>query len=169
MGRPPVIQPNGQLAIFSTISDDFTWTNMSEVDFLGVCIAFEGIGLENALKSLQAVKNRDIRLSGEPFLFDDAIQTIHNVHGKRKAEATRKRLSKPTALENYGLEISVRDKTEKPPLPDVKTAKLLKLVNLIATATPFFSETVVNDITWSDAFDALETVLSEVTAEIGND
>ena len=84
-----VKQPNGLLARFSDIVDDFTHMNMTEAEALEVCREYLGI-LEAQKKVLAGVEDwkpwtNGVKGSGLD-RWNDSIKTISNIHGKDAAE-----------------------------------------------------------------------------------
>ena len=84
-----VKQPNGLLARFSDIVDDFTHMNMSEAEALEVCREYLGI-VEAEKKVLAGVQDwkpwtNGVLGSGLD-RWNESIKTIKSVHGKKAAE-----------------------------------------------------------------------------------
>jgi hypothetical protein len=86
MGNRAIKQPNGLYARFSEIVDDFTHVNCSREE-LWAFYRDEG-GVECANGKLQRADEHANR-------FDEAIDVIKRIHGKKLAEERRKEFSEP--------------------------------------------------------------------------
>ena len=84
MGWRLVRQPNGLLAMFSDIVDDFTAYDMTDEEAFIECRDKGGVDV--ARQKIQ-------RANEHPERFDDEIETIELIHGKAEAEKRRKELS----------------------------------------------------------------------------
>lgn len=71
-----VVQPNGLLARFSTIVDDFTDYNMTTYEAEQVAIYDYNCGQRTALEKIQNAKNN-------PNRWAEALQIIEDIHGKQ--------------------------------------------------------------------------------------
>lgn len=84
-----VKQPNGLLARFSDIVDDFTHINMTEAEALEVCREYLGIveAQKKVLAGVQDWKPWTNSIFGDGLSrWNDSIARIKNVHGKKAAE-----------------------------------------------------------------------------------
>ena len=84
-----VKQPNGLLARFSDIVDDFTHQNMTEAEALEICREYLGI-VESEKKVLAGVQDwkpwtNGVLGSGLD-RWNESIETIKSVHGQKTAE-----------------------------------------------------------------------------------
>ena len=94
MGWRLVKQPNGLYARFSEIVDDFTDYDMDRQEAFETCRDLAGVNVANQ-KIDSADKELDDRdQPREPlYRFNDCIETIGIVHGKKEAAERRKQLS----------------------------------------------------------------------------
>lgn len=81
-----VKQPNGLLARFSDIVDDFTHLNMTENEAIQVCMTEHGMSEEAAKAKVRGgVEDWRPWTQGTPGTghdrWDDAIETIKDIHG----------------------------------------------------------------------------------------
>jgi len=81
-----VKQPNNKLARFSDIVDDFTDFNLSEEDAIEMCIKEYSMNIKDAKEKVK-------RGMDSPQRWDDEIETINAVHGKKRAQAVVSDLS----------------------------------------------------------------------------
>lgn len=81
-----VRQPNGKLAVFSEVVDQFVAYDMSDDQALGYYIT----------QILPEAREKINRADNQPSRFDEAIETIHAVHGHEAADKARKTLSEPS-------------------------------------------------------------------------
>lgn len=89
-----VVQPNGMLARFSDISDDFTEYDMTEGEAIELCTSR---GMQ-----LAAAKRKVTRAFQNPERFDQEIEAIRFTHGEKEAE-----------LRNAELRITAKDRQER--------------------------------------------------------
>ena len=87
-----VKQPNGKLARFSDIVDDFTAMNMTESEIYSLCRTH--LGIKDAERKVQAGledwKPWTIAIKGNGLeRWEDCLGTIEIVHGKKIAEERR--------------------------------------------------------------------------------
>lgn len=96
MGWRIVLQPNGRLARFSDVVDDFTHFDLSEWEAVGVCIDSQ-CSPDEARSEVERGKKDEpvpglIEDDGEPLLrWRDALHTVAVVHGYQVA-ADRERI-----------------------------------------------------------------------------
>ena len=84
-----VKQPNGLLARFSDIVDDFTHMNMTEAEAFEVCREYLGVeeAKRKVLAGVQDWKPWTNSVFGDGLSrWNDCIASIKNVHGKKAAE-----------------------------------------------------------------------------------
>lgn len=98
MGWRIVRQPNGLLARFSDIVDDFTHTDMTADEAMTICR--EQLGIDEAAHKVDAgVRDfvpwtTDVPGSGHD-RWDDCIESIRLIHGDEEAKNTIAVLSRP--------------------------------------------------------------------------
>ncbi len=85
-----VSQPNGLLARFSDIVDNFTHNDLSELDAINLCVIEYGMGRAEAIEKVQGGiddwkpwSNKE-KGSGHD-RWDDSLKTIRSVHGDKSA------------------------------------------------------------------------------------
>lgn len=79
-----VVQPNGKLAVFSSIVDDFVLQDADESDVIAYFVA---IDLETRIRNAREAIERGRR---EPERFEDALAVIGTIHGAKHAARRRK-------------------------------------------------------------------------------
>ena len=67
-------QPNGKLARFSEVVDDFTHSDMTEEEAIKVCMDEFDMGKNASVEKVKRGEKADY--------FDDAIEIIKSVHGE---------------------------------------------------------------------------------------
>ncbi len=87
MGWRLVRQPNGKLARFSDVVDDFTHFDMSDLSAYAFCR--DGAGVDAANSKLDAA-------NANPTRFDECINIVADIHGDERAAARRAELSDAT-------------------------------------------------------------------------
>jgi hypothetical protein len=105
MGWRIVKQPNGLLARWSSVVDDFTHVNMAEAEAVAVCRMYPGMGrAEAAEKVRRGVEDEPVsgflEVGGRGDGLDrwrDCLETIRAIHGPRLAEEREAALSGPPA------------------------------------------------------------------------
>jgi len=85
-----VLQPDGLLARFSTVVDDFTEINMDEAEAVHTVIAEY---LERAVQEAYAAIKR---AKDEPGRWEDCLYTMSEIHGEDKAAACRAMIQEST-------------------------------------------------------------------------
>jgi hypothetical protein len=85
MGWRIIKQPTGRFARWSDVVDDFTDYDMTEQEAHGTCVRLAG-------EAVADVKMRWAKIS--PGRFNEAIETIREVHGEELANQRREELSK---------------------------------------------------------------------------
>lgn len=88
MGRHVTVQPNGKLAIFSSVVDDFTALHATEEDIIQLYVdeAIE-VATDAARRSIEDAKRFRER-------FEEDLTTVQHSHGIAVAQARRAELSK---------------------------------------------------------------------------
>lgn len=87
-----VQQPNGLLARFSDIVDDFTDYHLTHMDAVRLCMRDHGMSIKEA--ELKVERGWQAGMTRWP----DEIKTIRVVHGDSIAEERIKELSQPVAV-----------------------------------------------------------------------
>lgn len=86
MGWRIIKQPNGKFARFSEVVDDFTHYNLTDTEAVYLCRYSYYMDLREAeVKVANAIANPD--------RFDEAINTIKLIHGRKMAVEREKELS----------------------------------------------------------------------------
>jgi hypothetical protein len=98
-----VRQPNGLLARFSDVVDNFTDMNMSEVEAYELCR--ESMGIEDAREKVRAGvedwKPWTHRVKGDGLSrWADCLNSIKVIHGEREVENVKNLVSPPLELPN---------------------------------------------------------------------
>lgn len=93
MGWRIVLQPNGKLARFSDIVDDFTHMDMTAEEATEVCR--EHMGRREAKEKVRAGlkdhKPWTVGVKGSGLdRWKDCLETIRSVHGKKRADEVKK-------------------------------------------------------------------------------
>tara|TARA_R110000851_G_scaffold54489_4_gene128577 strand:+ start:747 stop:1031 length:285 start_codon:yes stop_codon:yes gene_type:complete len=83
MGRQIVIQPDGRLAVWSSIVDDFTDYNASPEEIIEQWAKDERDKIETMVNKTVS----ELKTGGKPYFqftktFEECIETIEEVHGK---------------------------------------------------------------------------------------
>lgn len=76
-----VLQPNGKLARFSDIVDNFTDVDLTDEEAMGIARQEVGIGREEARAKIQAAR-ADITRDGKKGRWNESLATIRAVHGE---------------------------------------------------------------------------------------
>ncbi len=102
MGWRIVKQPNGKLARFSDIVDNFTHINMTKEEALEVCR--EHLGRRDAEEKVQrGIEDHKPWQDGVPGSglerWNDCIKTIQTIHGKKELNKVLKAIEKGNAKE----------------------------------------------------------------------
>lgn len=82
MSRQIVIQPNGKLAIWSTIVDNFIMTDVTSEEYVQFRIEEETQRLKKEIPEVVAKLKSGQRIGYYDFTWDDALKRIEDIHGK---------------------------------------------------------------------------------------
>lgn len=95
MGWRLVRQPNGLLARFSEVVDDFTAYDMTYAEAVEECKQHPGIGQREAEgKIYRAFTDKPVRVhSKHTNRFSEALAFIRAIHGDERADLRRRQLS----------------------------------------------------------------------------
>lgn len=84
MGWRMIRQPNGKLARFSDVVDDFTDYDLTANEAFDLCRDIGGVD----------VARRQVASADEhPERFEESIETVKLIHGSRKSKTRRQQLS----------------------------------------------------------------------------
>lgn len=98
-----VKQPNGKLAIFSSVVDDFVAWHCNKWEVLLHTHSAMGFEIEGGIKNIESVE------SGNTDAWEDRVKWVQTVHGKKKAKECREGHAEPddTVWDEYFADVEV--------------------------------------------------------------